>query len=224
VDFAQQQRRPTKHLVGLGVVLVLHVLVGWALVDGLARKVVEVVKAPIETKLVEEVKPPPPPPKNLPPPPTKLPPPPAFVPPPEVVVTPPPVAQAPITSTPIPPSSAPVTNPGAEPQGDAPPAAGPVVVAPKVNFQTDCALPVYPREARLERATGETLLRVAVAADGQVTEVEVLRSSGPSRAHKQMDRALVSTVRQTCKFQPGTVDGRPQPLSREVIFTWKLVD
>lgn len=63
MDYAQQQRRPTKHLVGLGVVVLMHILLGWALVSGLARKVVEVIKAPIETKIIEEVKPPPPPPK-----------------------------------------------------------------------------------------------------------------------------------------------------------------
>jgi protein TonB len=49
VDFAEEQRRPTKHLVALGAVAALHVLVGWALINGLARKVIEVVKAPIET-------------------------------------------------------------------------------------------------------------------------------------------------------------------------------
>jgi protein TonB len=97
VDFAESQRRPGKHPVGLIIVIVLHLLLGWALLSGLARKVVEVVKAPIETKIIEEVKPPPPPPpENLPPPPKNLPPPPAFVPPPEVQVAQP---QAPTITT-----------------------------------------------------------------------------------------------------------------------------
>ena len=60
MDFAEQQRRPTKHLVGFGIVVLMHLLLGWALVSGLARKVVEVITAPIETKIIEEVKPPPP--------------------------------------------------------------------------------------------------------------------------------------------------------------------
>ncbi|OYT87316.1 MAG: energy transducer TonB, partial [Burkholderiales bacterium PBB6] len=68
---------------GLLIVAGLHVVLGWALVNGLARKIVEVVKAPIETKIIEEIKPPPPPPpENLPPPPKNMPPPPSFVPPP----------------------------------------------------------------------------------------------------------------------------------------------
>ena len=80
MDYAQQQRNPAKHTVGLGIVIALHVLLGWAIVSGLARKVVDVIKAPIETKIIEEVQPPPPPPpENLPPPPKFAPPPPSFV-------------------------------------------------------------------------------------------------------------------------------------------------
>ncbi|MFN5723317.1 MAG: hypothetical protein ACK47O_05820, partial [Betaproteobacteria bacterium] len=85
VDFAQQQRNPSRHFTAIGIVVVMHLLLGYALVSGLARKVVEVIKQPIETKIIEEVKTPPPPPENLPPPPKTVPPPPSFVPPPEVV-------------------------------------------------------------------------------------------------------------------------------------------
>ena len=38
------------------------ILLGWALMNGLARTVIEVIKGPIETKIIEEAKPPPPPP------------------------------------------------------------------------------------------------------------------------------------------------------------------
>ena len=75
MDYAQQQRNPGKHAVGIGIVLVMHLLLAWAIVSGLARKVVDVIKAPIETKIIEEVAPPPPPPpENLPPPPKFAPP------------------------------------------------------------------------------------------------------------------------------------------------------
>jgi periplasmic protein TonB len=56
-----------KRLTGLVVVVVFHVVLGYALVEVLARKIVEVVRVPLETKIVEEVKPPPP---EKPPPPT----------------------------------------------------------------------------------------------------------------------------------------------------------
>ena len=79
MDFAQQQRNPGKHVVGIGIVIAMHVLLAWALVTGLAQRMVEVIKAPIETKIIEEVKPPPPPPpENLPPPPKFAPPPPSI--------------------------------------------------------------------------------------------------------------------------------------------------
>ena len=100
MDFAQQQRNPGRHLIGFGIVVALHVLLGWALVTGLAQRMIEVIKAPIETKIIEEVKPPePPPPENLPPPPKFAPPPPSFVPPPEVNVAPPPTPAPTITTT-----------------------------------------------------------------------------------------------------------------------------
>ena len=58
-----------RRLTGLVVVVAFHVVLGYALVEGLARKIVEVVRAPLETKIVEEVKPPPP---DKPPPPPKI--------------------------------------------------------------------------------------------------------------------------------------------------------
>ena len=69
MDFAQQQRDPKRHVIGIGAVVILHVLVVWALVSGLARKVVEVVKGPIEVKVIEEIVKKPPPPEVVPPPP-----------------------------------------------------------------------------------------------------------------------------------------------------------
>jgi protein TonB len=84
MDFAQQQRNPARHLLGIAFVIIFHVLLIYALVNGLAQRVVDVIKKPVEVKIVEEVKPPPPPPQNLPPPPKLTAPPPPFIPPPEV--------------------------------------------------------------------------------------------------------------------------------------------
>ena len=53
--------------MGLSVVVLFHLLLGWALVTGLARKVVEGVGVLVETRLIEEVKPPEPQPKPPPP-------------------------------------------------------------------------------------------------------------------------------------------------------------
>ena len=56
MDFARQQRDPTRHLIGITVVVLLHVIVIYALVTGLARKAVEVIKKPLTATIVEEIK------------------------------------------------------------------------------------------------------------------------------------------------------------------------
>jgi protein TonB len=226
VDFAEQQRNPGRHVVGIGIVLGLHLLLGWALVTGLAQRMVEVIKAPIETKIIEEAKPPPPPPpENLPPPPKFQPPPPSFVPPPEVNVNPPPTPAPTITTTPVAPPPAPpvAIAPPAPPEAPpAPPAPRvPVRTEPKLNFGTVCERPEYSAAARRSEASGETVIRFTAGTDGVVTEAVVERSSGPTREHKQLDRAAVEAV-QRCKVTPGTLDGKPEKLTSRVTYVWKL--
>src|SRR5271169_2139531 len=91
MDFARQQRDPTRHVIGITFVIVLHVLVIYALVTGLARKAIEVIKKPLTATIVEEIKappPPPPPPKKIEVP--KVPPPPQVIAPPAPPPPPPP--------------------------------------------------------------------------------------------------------------------------------------
>ncbi|MEB0164428.1 energy transducer TonB, partial [Glaciimonas sp. CA11.2] len=70
MDFTQDGKKPSRNVVGISVVVILHVALVYALLTGLARKVVEVIQQPVETKIVEEIKPPAPPPpaKPVPPP------------------------------------------------------------------------------------------------------------------------------------------------------------
>jgi protein TonB len=226
LNYAEQQRQPGKHLIGFAIVVVFHVILGYALVNGLARKIVEVVKGPIETKIIDEVKPPPPPPPdNLPPPPKLNAPPPSFVPPPEVTIATPQAAPT-ITVTreappPAPVHIAPAAPPAAAPAPPAPPAP-PARVAPQVNFNKDCERPDYPPAAARAEATGTTRVKVTVGIDGRATETEIDRPSGPTREHKLLDRAAESAIKNTCKFKPGTVDGKPQPLTTYVEYAWRL--
>jgi uncharacterized repeat protein (TIGR01451 family) len=88
MDFARQQRDPARHLIGIAFVVLIHAIVIYALVTGLARKAIEVIKKPLSATIIEEIKAPPPPPPPPPPPdpdgPTPAPvppPPPPFVPP-----------------------------------------------------------------------------------------------------------------------------------------------
>jgi periplasmic protein TonB len=222
-DYAAQQRKPGKHIAGIGIVILLHILIGWALVSGLARKVVEVIKNPIETKIIEEVKPPPPPPENLPPPPPKLaPPPPSFVPPPEVVVAPPPTPAPAITvqtTTPPPPTPvtiAPAPAPAAPP---APPA--PVAAQPAITNVSACK-PEYPPAALKAEATGTTSIKFTIDAGGKVVSADVVKPSGASREHRLLDRAAVTSL-SGCTFKPGRdSSGQAVGAATTVEYVWKL--
>lgn len=199
MDFARSQRNPARHLVGIGTVVLLHVLVGWALVSGLARKVVEVVKGPIEVKVIEEVvKKPPPPPEVLPPPPKVAAPPPPFVPPPEVQIASPPPAPT-ITAV----------TPEAPPAPQAPVIAKPVETAPPQPAVRSAAVVCqnyaevmrtgvqYPREALLDNIEGEVVIEFTVAANGQIRD-PVIRSS----TNRVFNRpSLVAAQRLQCQGQ-----------------------
>ena len=72
MDFSNRQQEPGKKFLGMGLVLAFHLVLLYALLNGLGTKIVQIIQKPMETKIVEEVKPPPPPPDTPPPPPPKL--------------------------------------------------------------------------------------------------------------------------------------------------------
>jgi periplasmic protein TonB len=229
VNFAEQQRNPGKHVVGFGLVVALHLLLAYALVTGLAHQIVEKIREPIEAKIIEEVKPPPPPPpENLPPPPKFAPPPPSFIPPPEVQVQQPQVVAPTITTTQErPPNPAPVTvapPPAPVTAPPAPPAPPRVAARPAIADVRACA-PTgddYPVAAKRAEATGTTRIRFSVGAAGTMTGAEVVRSAGPSREHKLMDRTALSKLSE-CQFKAGLDEnGRPAGGAFEVEYLWKL--
>jgi protein TonB len=227
LDYAQQQRQPGKHLVGISIVLLLHLVLGWALLNGLAQRLVEVIKSPLETKIIEEVKPPPPPPpENLPPPPKFAPPPPSFVPPPEVNVNAPPNPAPTITTTTVAPPPAPVTVSQAPTVAapPAPPAPPRVAARPVIANAKDCA-PTgddYPAAAKRAEATGTTKVRFNVGADGRLAGAEIVKSSGSSREHKSLDRLAITKLSE-CTFKAGQDEnGKPVGASFDVEYVWKL--
>lgn len=226
MDYGEKEYNPGRNVVGFGVVLALHLVLGWALVNGLAQRLVEVIKSPLETKIIEEVKPPPPPPpENLPPPPKFAPPPPSFVPPPEVMVNAPQVAGPTITTTQVAPPPAPVTvAPPPPPPVVAAPAPAPRVpvrTEPKIDFATKCERPEYSRAARQSEAQGTTVIVYTMDTSGVINEATVEKSSGPTREHKQLDRLAMEAVR-ACKGTPGTLDGKPEKLTSRVSYVWRL--
>ena len=186
MNFAQQQADPRRRLIGFGSVLLFHVLLVYALISGLAKKVVDVVRAPIETKVIEEIKKPPPPPEVVVPPPPKLEaPPPPFIPPPEIQVAVPPPPAPTITATmptppPAPVAIAPAPPPVvATPAPPAPPA--PAVVSAGVacaNYTTvmgDVAFPKEAMRAGIER--GEATIQFTLMPDGEIKDIKAVSST-----------------------------------------------
>jgi protein TonB len=177
MNFSQRQADPRRHLVGLSVVILFHALLVYALVTGLAKKVVDVVRAPIETKVIEEIKKPPPPPEVVLPPPPKLEaPPPPYIPPPEVQIATPPPPQPTISVAPSP------TPPPPTVMTPTPPA---VVAAPAPPATTTMAIgvvcpsmvpPKTPVKAAREGITG-TVRAQATIKGGKVIAVDILSAT-----------------------------------------------
>ncbi|MCA3212608.1 MAG: TonB family protein [Burkholderiaceae bacterium] len=209
MDFSRSARDPRRHYIGIGSVIVLHLLIVWALVSGLARKVIEVVKGPIEVKVIEEVaKPPPPPPEVLPPPPKVAAPPPPFVPPPEIQIANPPPAPTITAVTPVAPPGpqAPVIQKPVETAPAAPPAPAirqASVVCP--NYREVMGSITYPREALLENLEGEVVIEFTVAANGQIRD-PVIRSS----TNRIFNRPSLSVVQSRLQCQGQGQDVRVQ--------------
>src|ERR1700682_3773450 len=198
MDFARQQRDPARHLIGITFVILVHAIVIYALVTGLARKPIEVIKKPLTATIIEEIKAPPPPPP--PPPPRKIVEPPKamqqpYVPPPNVPVT--------TTSEPVISSVSPTPPP--EPVAIAPPAP-PVVEAPAPPKPTtrrgavpsERVEPIYPREAIKDNiASGKVVARLQVDEKGLVTSVTIVEAN-PRRV---FDREVIKALSQW-KFKP----------------------
>jgi protein TonB len=214
MDYARQQRDPTKHAIGIVFVVTMHLLLIWALLSGLGKAVVEVIKKPLSATIVEEIKAPPPPP----PPPKKIVEAPKVQAPVETEVPPPDI---PVQTTTAPVISAPVTTaPPVEAHVIAPP---PVVVAPpappKPAIRKDPQRKsgddlVYPRAAiRAGLGKGRVVARVMIDEKGNVYDV-VIVSAEPAR---HFDRAVIDGV----KDWKYAAEGEKYVAEIEVIFVLK---
>jgi len=180
--------------VGLATMVLAHVLIGYALMTGMARQAFEMVKKPLDATIIQEVKLPPPPP---PPPPNpeirkvtqapkvNEPPPPAYVPPPEVA--PPASSVEPVitqvqTSQPVAPPP-PAPPPVATPEPAAPVRADIAIVCPKQ------VRPSVPERAIDEGIEGTVKAQVRIR-NGKVVDVRVL--SGPKVYHAAVRNAMLA--------------------------------
>jgi len=218
MNFSKRQADPRRHLIGFTLVILFHALVVYALVTGLAKKVVEVIRAPIETKVIEEIKKPPPPPEIVVPPPPKMDaPPPPFIPPPEVTLATPPPPQPTITATTPTPPPAPVTIAPVAPIAPVPTAPVAAPPAPKpgpVSIGTVCQTqvqPILPRKAVVENLSGSVRARITIKG-GKVIKVDIL-SSQP--------RGVFDAAVRTAMSQYGCQSGEDE-VTAEQTFDFKV--
>lgn len=209
MDFSKRGPEPQKHALGITMVIAFHAIVIYALVTGLGKKIVDVIKQPIETKVIEEVKLPPPPPERLLPPPPKLEaPPPPFIPPPEVNI------QVPVTQTA--PTITTVTT--TKPPPGPPPKAAPVEApkpAVRKNFAPAYKVAVpYPRQAIKDGIQGKVIAHLYVKADGSVSEVRIVSANPP----RVFDRDVIRALSQY-RFAP-----EPTGFIAEIEIDFKLTD
>ncbi len=202
--YADQQMSGNR-ITALIIVAIIHIVLGYALVTGLAYEgAAKLIKKVTAIDIKEEVKKkdePPPPPKKI-----TAPPPPVAPPvrinvsttPPQIttVQTPPP--PAPIVLAPAP--SAPVAPP--------PPRIQPKGPTPKGQPGNWANSNDYPARALREEQEGVTRFRVSVGADGRVASCDVTGSSGSN----ELDSATCSLITRRGRFNPAT-DGEGQPVS-----------
>ena len=213
MNFSQRQADPRRHLVGMTVVILFHAFVVYALVTGLAKKVVDVVRAPIETKVIEEIKKPPPPPEIVLPPPPKLEaPPPPYIPPPEVQIATPPPPQPTISvaASPTPPAPVNITpTPPVVAAAPPPPRAATVAIGVACATQVQ---PVMPPKALRDDISGSVRARATIKG-GKVTAVEIL-SSQP--------RGVFDSAVRNAMMQYGCAAAGDEELKAEQEFVFKL--
>lgn len=176
----------------LAAIIALHVFIAWALATGLARRAIEVLAPPIQTQIVQEVKP-----KDLPPPPPppKFERPPVEVPPPEVNI-----------NVPVETNTTAITSVTTR-HVEAPQQARPTKVVPGgpgSNFPN--TEDYYPAASRRLEEQGTTIVKVCVGANGRLTgEPAVEKSSGSSR----LDEGAIRLAKAgSGHYRPETADGK----------------
>lgn len=204
----------SKRMVALAVVALLHVALGWAIMNGLAIRALKVITGPLETFEVEEPtveEEPPPPPPEL----EEIPP---YVPPPEVVVesiAPPPPAITIQTEVPRP----------EPPRVAPPPPPAPPSVAkkatPRGRLGDTITADDYPQASIRAEEEGAVTARYTIGTDGRVVKgsCSITRSSG----HSRLDDQTCSLIERRFRFNPAQdAGGAPIQETRSQAFRWQI--
>ena len=188
-------------VIALIIVALIHIVLVYALVTGLAYEGIKKVMQRVSTvDIKEEVK------KELPPPPKKVDlPPPLVAPPVRINVAPAPPQIITVAEPPPAPPPPPIFVPP-PPAAPPPPRFTPKGAVPKGNPGSWATTNDYPSRALREEREGTTGFRVAVGPDGKVTDCTVTSSSG----HSDLDEAACANIRRRARFAPA-MDGNGSP-------------
>lgn len=218
MSYADQPAMSPRKIVSIGLVVLLHALIGYAFITGLAYNVIK--KAANELKTVDI--------KEAPPPPDKPPPPP----PPQQKVEPPPVVAPPTivkTTTVAPPvlATVPTPPPVVAPPVVAPPAPTPAPVIHTVsqaaqakgNPQSWVTQDDYPPSALRENRQGAVTIAFTINEQGRIDGCSVTQSTGSS----DLDEAACRLVTRRGKYAPAKDQaGNPVKQSASLRFRWVL--
>jgi protein TonB len=203
VDFADERKMSMNTMVGIAIVILLHVFLVYALVTGLATSVVDVIKKPLEIKIIQAplAPPPPPPAMNTPPPPKLTTPPPPYIPPPLIQIqqpTPPPPVIAVTTSVKPP---APVTL--AAPPTQAAPSTNVGVVCPNVGAVAGQLSDSFQDIANNDGIdSASVVVQFTISPGGEISDPRIVSSTLPD-----VDALALQGVRALrCEGQGQTVE------------------
>jgi len=210
MSYANRKQMSGNRTAAIVFVALLHLVLGYALVTGLAYNVIKKATEDLKTFDVEEE---PPPPEEEPPPPPDQPdiPPPPTTPPPLVRTNtpPPPIVfqEAPIMQAP-----APVVIPRAPPAPPPPPPPPPPRKAEAAKAKGDVRSLFsgieYPESARAAGDEGRVRARLSIGTTGRVTGCNVVQASG-SRA---LDDFVCRILTRSARFTPAK-DSNGNPIA-----------
>lgn len=214
MSYANRTQMSSNRTASIIVVALLHVVLGYALVTGLAYNVIK--DAASDLKTFDVTEPPPPPEEKPPPEKPNTPPPPQIVAPPPMVrmntiapqiqtvsVAPPPV---------ITPTARPAPPPPPQPvKRDSARAKGSLVGL----FSSED----YPNSALSANQQGTTAVRLTIGTDGRVAGCDITSSSGSS----SLDSATCNILRRRARFSPAMdSDGHPTTDTYSQRITWRV--
>jgi periplasmic protein TonB len=195
------------------VVVILHVIVGYAFYSGLASRLVANIIPPVEIAQIDKPKdvdkPPPPPPKL-----EEIKP---YVPPPEFVD----IQAAPETNAVT--AVTTVQTPVAAPVAAAPPAPPAPKAGTSIKMDPKHPLKIgedyYPDASKRANEEGRCIVQMTVAADGRITAESIQTTSGFPR----LDEACLKGVHGQ-RMLPATEDGKPVEKTVSIPIVWKLTN